>query len=47
MLELHSNINDVYGGRLAGQAKAEPYLKIFRFRVLMIRSSGIGCTNIP
>jgi hypothetical protein len=34
MLTKHHNINDVYAGRLAGQAKAKPYLKIFRFRNL-------------
>ncbi len=32
MLVKQCNIKDVYGGRLAGQAKAKPYLKIFRFR---------------
>ena len=32
MLAFQLNFNDVYAGRLKDQAKAGPFLKIFRFR---------------
>jgi len=31
MLAYQLNFNDVYAGRLKDQAKARPFLKIFRF----------------